>query len=85
MNGTAVEIKDLTKSFSVDRMYCGSENTIMHLQQYIQGRTDIGRISMMPAFGAGFCTGLSGRDNIILNGDTENGKMIYDGDVVTGG
>lgn len=118
MNDIAVEIKDLTKSFTIDRMHYGFKNIVMHLPQYIQdlrqrqvhtvldhldltirrgervgltgpngcGKTTLlsviggvyksysgsvtvnGRISMMLALGAGFCSELSGRDNIILNG-----------------
>ena len=118
MNDIAIEIKNLTKSFMVDRMHYGFKNIIMHLPQYIQdrrrrqvrtvldhidltirrgdrvgltgpngcGKTTLlsviggvyksfsgslsinGRISMMLALEAGFCSELSGRDNIILNG-----------------
>lgn len=36
MNDIAIEIKNLTKSFTIDRMHYGFKNIVLHLPQYIQ-------------------------------------------------
>ena len=36
MNDIAIEIKNLKKSFTIDRMHYGFKNIVLHLPQYIQ-------------------------------------------------
>lgn len=38
MNDIAIEIRDLTKTFVIERIHYGFKNVIMHLPQYIQDR-----------------------------------------------